>query len=137
MADFIVYHSENSMREAYDPSSGLGFVTAKRTVRKCIGDTVWIIQGRGRHTHYTLESCFEIDHVEEINDERFQYHARGNGGVIFNPPIPLSAYPWFRRLFVNGRRYSHGLFEMPVELVREFERFLTWARRRGQISRAG
>jgi hypothetical protein len=140
--DYVVFHNAEKMGEPLrrgrrrKDASLFGIVTAKKEVLKCVGDTVWLIQGIGRPRRYTLECRFVIEEVEDNPDPEFDYCATGTDGIVFDPPIPLSLKDrWFRRFYDLQNHFSLGFQSIDTRTLRTLETLAREARAARRVPR--
>ncbi len=72
--DYVAYHSQDEMGSELRDGPPFGMLSRK-PIRHLAGNTIWVVEGRGKKKQYFLKQRFHVDTVEEIVDEyfRFQY----------------------------------------------------------------
>jgi hypothetical protein len=107
--DYIAYHSSEVMSREYRPTAErFHFYSQKPEgfLRKAIGCRVWVVAGtrNGSRTIYRLAGMFTLSKVRRENDG---FGVLGDG-ICINPPVDITALPWFAELFREQNRFSYG-----------------------------
>jgi hypothetical protein len=119
MRHFVAYHSEKRMGYTAEESDPFGLYTSKN-VSNPIGDTVWIIAGKGgTPKQYFLASWFVISKVTPANHPDFGLTLSGQEGGAFDPMPRLDVMEWFPDFRRRMANFSIGLTELRQPAVIE------------------
>ena len=119
--DYVAYHSQDVMGSEVGDGPPYGMLSRK-PVRHLAGNTIWVIEGRGKKKQYFLKHRFHVDAVEEIDDEFFRFRYFGETGENFSPEIPLSTEAWFKDFLKAVANFSIGVAKLKPEFLSRFER---------------
>ena len=109
LGDYIAYHSSEVMGRDYEPPTGrFRFYSQKSEafLRRAIGGRVWVVAGKrnASRTEFRLAGMFTLSKVRQENDG---FEISGDG-LSIDPPIEVTARPWFSELIREQNRFSYG-----------------------------
>lgn len=117
--EYVAYHSAELMGEPLDDGPPFGMLTRK-PVAHLAGQYVWVIEGRGKKKQYFLKCRFVVDAIDEVDDDYFRFRFAGDEGISFDPEIPLSPHPWFKKLLKTVANFSIGVTTLKPEFLSRF-----------------
>ena len=118
--DYVAYHGQSVMGSELGDGPPFG-MRSRKPVRHLVGNTVWVVEGRGKKKQYFLKQRFHVDTVEEIVDEYFRFQYVGQTGDNFTPEIPLSSESWFKDFLKGVANFSIGVSALRPEFLSRFE----------------
>lgn len=118
--DYVAYHSQDVMGSELGDGPPFGMLSRK-PVKHLAGNTVWVVEGRGKKKQYFLKQRFHVDTVEEIDDEYFRFQYFGETGENFTPEIPISSENWFKDFLKAVANFSIGVSTLRPEFLTRFE----------------
>ena len=105
--NYVQYHKT----EEYGPASHAGpiYICTNKFKPEVVGNRVWLFSGEGRPRRYFLNAIFIADRFFPMQDPDFFFRVDGAEGRRFDPPIEVTAYPWFYELRRLQGNFAFGL----------------------------
>ncbi|NTV45997.1 MAG: hypothetical protein HGB11_05650 [Chlorobiales bacterium] len=104
----------------YEPSGELHFLSKKLgTLKKAIGNKVWVIQGipEGKRTAFTLCAAYVAESISPESPSSDVYVISGKQVTEFDPPLPLNKLDWFTTLLKSQSNFSLGFNRLTDKTV--------------------
>lgn len=119
--DYVAYHSSELM--GYEMGDNQDFaMLSRKPVLHLAGKTIWVLEGRGEtKKQYFLKQRFEVDSIEDVEDDHYRFRYSGRNGQNFTPEIPLSSEVWFKDFMKAVANFSIGVTTLKPEYLARFE----------------
>ena len=120
MKHFLQYQSPDRLIEQkHAPGEGVFWIITRKKLYDLPGNCFWLIEGEGVPRSYFLKQVFIAEHIEQIVDAYFFYRITGTHGRLFQPPVELTDYPWFKEMKFHLGNFSLGLSNLRKEYYGE------------------
>lgn len=114
MKHFVQYHNpDRIIPTKHIPEEGFYWIITRKKLGDLQGNCIWLIDGEGIPRTYFLMNIFIAERVERLVDPYFRYRIVGRNGRLFQPPVELTDYPWFKELKSFLGNFSIGLTKIP------------------------
>jgi hypothetical protein len=107
MRYFVQYHNPSKM--GYEVSPKELSVQTDKGSQVSVGDTIWLITGKGTPRRYFLCNMFTVETVCPQRGAKFSCRVSGSHGKPFNPPIRIDEKVWFEELRKRAGNFAFGL----------------------------
>jgi hypothetical protein len=124
MRHFVQFHNPDVWGEALDLEDAFRVSTSK-SVKRLMGQRMWLVSRTIRPRHYFVASTFIVDHLESDRRRTFPNTVSGREGQVMGPSARIDTASWWPELLAKTGSFLWGLTELTDErVVRGLERVM-------------
>ena len=87
-------------------------VTAKLGNKDLVGNALWVLKGEGNPRQYFLCGIFIVERLIPTVSPKGRYLLEGKDGIVFETPVRIDGYEWFKPFMKSQSNFSMGVREI-------------------------